>query len=56
MSRAERRDALLRRVHAEHGAITSVNDLRDFARDAEEDDENPVSPTYKEVHDFYRQG
>ena len=29
-----------------------MNDLRDFAKDAEEDDDNPVNPTYKEAQAF----
>ena len=52
MPRAERLQALLSRVYEEQGAITSVNDLRDFAQDAEEDDDDPVNPTYKEVQAF----
>ena len=44
-SRADRLQVLLSRVYEEQGAITSVNDLRDFAKDAEEDDDNPVNPT-----------
>ena len=51
-SRSERVKALLTRVYEEQGAITSVNDLRDFAMEAEEDEENPLNPTYKEVQEF----
>ena len=52
MSRADRLQALLSRVYEEQGAALSVNDLRDFAKDAEEDEENKVNPTYKEVQAF----
>ena len=41
-SRSERVKALLARVCEEQGAITSVNDLRDFALEAEEDKENKM--------------
>ena len=51
-NRSERVKALLERVYEEQGAITSVNDLRDFAMEAEDDDENPLNPTYKEVQEF----
>ena len=51
-SRAEKVRTLLSRVFEEQGAIYAVGDLRDFAMEAEEDDENPVKPTYKEVRAF----
>ena len=51
-TRSERVKALLAKVYEEQGAITSVNDLRDFAMEAEEDAENPLNPMYKEVQEF----
>ena len=51
-SRSERVKALLTRVYEEQGAITSVNDLRDFAIEDQENEENPLIPTYKEVEEF----
>ena len=53
-SRSERVKALLSRVYEEQGALLSVNDLRDFAWEAEEDEENPLNPTYNEVRDFIK--
>ena len=51
-SRSERVKALLTRVFEEQGAIDSVNELRDAAMDAEEDEENKLNPTYNEVRNF----
>ena len=51
-SRSERVKALLTRVFEEQGAIDSVNELRDAAMDAEEDEENKLNPTYNEVRAF----
>ena len=51
MTRKERVEALLSKVYADN-PLTSVDDLRDFAMEAEEDDDNPVRPTYREVKDF----
>ena len=48
-SRSERVKALLTRVFEEQGAIDSVNELRDAAMDAEEDEENKLNPTYNEA-------
>ena len=53
-TREERLKALLTKTYAENTAITSINDLRDFAMEAEEDEEEEqkVNPTYKEVGEF----
>jgi hypothetical protein len=39
-------------VFEENPGITSAADLRDFAKDAEQDEENQVKPTYEEVKAF----
>ena len=53
-TREQRLKALLTKTYAENPAITSINDLRDFAMEAEEDEEEEqkVNPTYKEVSLF----
>ena len=53
-TREERLKALLTKTYAEKPAITSINDLRDFAKEAEEDleEEDKVNPTFKEVTEF----
>ena len=49
-TRAERLQALLTKTYAENSAITSIQDLRDFAKEAEEDleEEDKVNPTFKD--------
>ena len=53
-TRAERLKALLTKTYAENTAISGIEDLRDFAKEAEEDLEegDKVNPTYKEVTEF----
>ena len=53
-TREERLKALLTKTYAENSAITSIQDLRDFAMEAEEDLEegDKVNPTFKEVTEF----
>ena len=43
---------LFLKVFKKYPAITSVNDLRDFAHDEEEGAENPLKPTVKEAREF----
>ena len=52
MSRADRLQELLSGVFERRGQVQSVNRLRDWAMLAEQDAENPVNPTFKEVQAF----
>jgi len=49
---AERLQTLLTKTFEDNPAITSVNDLRDFAMEAEKDSEAKVKPTYAEATEF----
>ncbi len=49
---AERLQTLLTKTFEDNPAITGVDDLRDFAMEAEEDADEKVKPTYAEVKEF----
>jgi hypothetical protein len=49
---AERLEKLLTTTFEKYKAITGAGKLRDFAKEAEEEDEDKVNPTFAEVHAF----
>ena len=49
---AERLTQLLTTTFEKYKSITSADDLRDVAMEAEEDEDPKINPTYAEVRDF----